>query len=84
MSDESLLTVREVAELLGLSVGGVYHLISSRRIPTVKLSARCVRFDRIAVEDWIASLSVPADSIDPNRVRKQKSRGKKKENANES
>jgi excisionase family DNA binding protein len=64
MSDERLLTVREVASLLGLSVGSVYHLISQKRIPVVKLSSRCVRFRRSDIDAWIASLMRPADSID--------------------
>jgi excisionase family DNA binding protein len=65
MSADQLLTVHEVAELLSLSVGSVYHLISEKRIPVVKLSARCVRFERNALEAWIASLAVPADSNKP-------------------
>jgi excisionase family DNA binding protein len=64
MSSEALLTVRDVAELLGLSVGSVYHLISQKRIPVVKLSSRCVRFRRSDIDAWIASLVRFADSID--------------------
>jgi excisionase family DNA binding protein len=60
MGAQSLLTVHEVAELLGLSVGSVYHLISQQRIPVVRLSARCVRFDRTALDAWITSMAVPA------------------------
>ena len=41
--EDRLLNVREVAELMGLQVGSVYHLISQKRIPVVRLSARCVR-----------------------------------------
>jgi hypothetical protein len=28
---------------MGLAVGTIYHLISQKRIPVVRLSARCVR-----------------------------------------
>jgi excisionase family DNA binding protein len=72
MSTESLLTVQEVAELLGLSVGGVYHMISQKRIPVVKLSARCVRFEKTALDAWIAGMAVPAASVDPTRIPRNK------------
>jgi excisionase family DNA binding protein len=70
---QKLLGVREVAELLGLSVGSVYHLVSQKRIPVVKLSARCVRFDKVALEAWIAEMAVPADSTEPKRASRKKS-----------
>jgi len=41
---EKLLTVPQAAELLQLAPGTVYHLISRRAVPCVKLSKRCVRF----------------------------------------
>jgi excisionase family DNA binding protein len=54
MIGEKLLTVEEVAEMLGLAPGSVYHMISERRIPVVRLSARCVRFRRSDIATWIA------------------------------
>jgi excisionase family DNA binding protein len=72
MSTESLMTVHEVAELLGLSVGSVYHLISQKRIPVVRLSSRCVRFEKRALENWIEGMAVPAESTDPTRIARDK------------
>ena len=63
MCADPLLTVHEVAELLGLSVGSVYHLISQKRVPVVKLSARCVRFKKVDLDAWIAEMSVPCDPV---------------------
>src|SRR5579859_2708164 len=40
---DRLLRIPEVAELMGLATGSVYHLVSQKRIPVVRLSARCVR-----------------------------------------
>lgn len=60
-SGRILLNAREVAELLGLSVGHVYHLVSQKRITCVKLSSRCVRFRRCDIDAWIASLVHPAE-----------------------
>jgi excisionase family DNA binding protein len=54
MTTDSLLNVRQVAEFLGMATGTVYHLVSQRRIPVVRLSARCVRFRRTDIETWIA------------------------------
>jgi len=51
----------EVAEFLGLSVGTIYHLVSERRIPCVRLSARCVRFQMDAILAWIDQKSEKGD-----------------------
>jgi excisionase family DNA binding protein len=72
MSVQSLLTVSEVAELLGLSVGSVYHLISQKRVPVVRLSARCVRFEKVALEAWIAAMAVPAEPAAFTRILRDK------------
>lgn len=54
---DRLLTIREVAELTGLSVGGLYHLVSQRRIPVIRLSRRCIRFRQSALHAWWDGLS---------------------------
>jgi excisionase family DNA binding protein len=41
---EKLLTVAEVADLLGISVGAAYRWLSQGRLPCIRFSARCVRF----------------------------------------
>ena len=41
---DRLLTVRELAERLGISVGTAYHWLSQGRLPCVRFSSRCVRF----------------------------------------
>jgi excisionase family DNA binding protein len=54
-----LLNIKEVAALTGLAVGSIYHLVSQKRIPVVRLSARCIRFRRSDLEKWIDGLSQP-------------------------
>jgi len=44
VTQDRLMNVREVAEFLGLAPGTIYHLASQRRIPVVRLSARCLKF----------------------------------------
>lgn len=52
---DHLLDVNQVADLLRLSPGTVYHLVSQRRLPCVHLSARCLRFRRSDIDAWIAA-----------------------------
>jgi excisionase family DNA binding protein len=53
MERKALLTVQEVAELTGFSVGTLYHWVSQHRIPFVRLSRRCIRFRRCDLDAWI-------------------------------
>jgi excisionase family DNA binding protein len=57
MKNGGLMDVREVAEFLGLAVGTVYHLVSQKRIPFVRLSSRCLRFRPSQIEAWIQQKS---------------------------
>jgi excisionase family DNA binding protein len=52
------MSVDEIAELLGLAKGTVYHLVSEERIPCVRLSARCLRFRLSEVMEWIEKKSI--------------------------
>jgi predicted DNA-binding transcriptional regulator AlpA len=55
METESLMKVREVARVLAISDGTLYHRISQGKGPKwVRISARCVRWRRCDVEAWIA------------------------------
>ena len=55
VTHDHLLDVREVAAFLGLAEGTIYHLVSQRRIPFVRLSGRCLRFRPSDLEAWIAT-----------------------------
>ena len=55
MADDRLLDVNEVADLLRLAPGSIYHLVSGKKIPCVRLSARCLRFRRSDIDQWIAA-----------------------------
>jgi excisionase family DNA binding protein len=65
MMENHLLDVKEVAELLGLAPGSIYQLISQSRITVVRLSARCVRFRRSDIDQWIADRVVDAKASRP-------------------
>jgi excisionase family DNA binding protein len=51
--DKLLLDIEEVAALTGFSVGTLYHWVSQRRIPVVRISSRCVRFRRSDIDSWL-------------------------------
>jgi excisionase family DNA binding protein len=60
MSANDLITKEEAAKLLGgegkpLSVSFINQLLAARRLPRVRLSYKCVRIPRRAVEDFIAA-----------------------------
>ena len=51
--NERLLTISEVAEMTGMAVGTLYHVVSQGRIPVVRLSKRCIRFRYSDLLEWI-------------------------------
>ena len=51
-----LLNIKELAKLTGFSVGTIYHFVSQRRIPFVRISSRCVRFRKKDIEKWLDEL----------------------------
>jgi excisionase family DNA binding protein len=54
---DRLLRIEEVSALTGLAVGTLYHLVSQRRIPVVRLSKRCIRFRQLDLSAWIQNLT---------------------------
>ena len=48
----------EASALLGVKTGTLYAWVSRRVIPFVRLSPRVVRFQREAIEKWIAERTV--------------------------
>jgi len=64
---EKLLTVKELAELLGISPGSLYHWISQGRLPVVRFSKRCVRF---RPSDIQALLDQESESSSNQKIRR--------------
>ena len=54
-NDDRLLTIRELSKLTQLAVGTLYRLSAEGRIPTVHLSARCIRFRLSDYRRWVES-----------------------------
>ena len=53
-----LLTANEVANILRVSTARVYELARVKSIPSITLGQRQVRFDELALRNWIALASV--------------------------
>lgn len=67
---DRLLTIKEVAELTGLASGSIYHLVSQKRIPVVRISSRCIRFRLSSLERWFAELTEEAGKSVVQNLRK--------------
>jgi len=60
VSEAKLWDVNEVAQYLGLVSGSIYHLVSARKIPVIKISSRCIRFSKKSIDDWLSLHSHPS------------------------
>ena len=74
---ERILTAKEVAKMLQLSIKTVYRMALERRIPCIRISERgTVRFDETDIQGWIDSRKrKPSDASqneEPDRVLKTK------------
>jgi excisionase family DNA binding protein len=58
MSQKIYLTYREAAELLGVTVGTLYSMVSRRLVPHHRIGRRLVRFNRTELEGWLQRHSV--------------------------
>jgi excisionase family DNA binding protein len=63
---EELLTVKDVAALLRISPGSVYHWLGQQRLPCVRFSKRCVRFRSSEILALVKSLSEEAKTELPH------------------
>jgi len=60
VTSDRLLTVDEAAQLLGLKRSTLYQWAYERRIPTVKLLGRALRFRQSTIEQLIVDSERPA------------------------
>ncbi|MDD5347043.1 MAG: helix-turn-helix domain-containing protein [Candidatus Omnitrophica bacterium] len=62
MSEEKLLTVREVAQLLNLTEKEIIDLAEQGRIPAYKIGGVYLRFKRQQVDDFRKHAAAPASA----------------------
>ena len=71
---DDLLTIEQLAELLGVKVSWIYAQTSAKKIPFLKLGGR-LRFRRSDVERWIEGQVVwPVPPLDRQRRQRRRSR----------
>jgi excisionase family DNA binding protein len=58
---DRLWTVNEAAKYLNLTRDTIYQLVCHKRLPVIKLSARCIRFSKKALLEWVESRTQPVD-----------------------
>jgi|Deesub1362A_J573_1020465.scaffolds.fasta_scaffold51861_2 excisionase family DNA binding protein len=57
---ERLLTPKEVAQRLNVSIMSIHRWVKSNQIPYVRLSSRIVRFSEQELNKWLKERSIPA------------------------
>jgi excisionase family DNA binding protein len=60
-NEKLLINIRELSVLTGIAAGTLYHWASQRRLPCIRLGARCLRFSLPAIREWLAELNEPAN-----------------------
>lgn len=69
---EKLLTIQELSERFGISVGTAYQWLSQGRLKCVRFSKRCVRFRESDVEELLQQLTDIGRNAHPLNGHKQK------------
>ncbi|MBR3566876.1 MAG: helix-turn-helix domain-containing protein [Salinivirgaceae bacterium] len=60
ISTKNVLSVKELAQLTGLSTGHIYNLVSAKKIPHYKTEGgKLVFFRKQEVEDWLCATRIP-------------------------
>ena len=58
MTDRVVLTVKETADLLGVSADTVSKLVKTGQLPAIRLGKRTVRIPRAALEQWLVDAAL--------------------------
>jgi excisionase family DNA binding protein len=53
LEEARLLTAKEAADFLRISIGTLYHWVSERRIEPIRFSSRCIRFRLGDLISWV-------------------------------
>jgi excisionase family DNA binding protein len=63
---DKLLSMEELAEILGVTKATIYSWTSQNKIPHIKLSKRLLKFREKDIVDWISKRAVNADRSSGN------------------
>lgn len=59
-TSSEMMTIREIATVMGASPMTVYRLVHQGVLPAVRISARCLRVRRAAFDEYLAQHEVEA------------------------
>jgi excisionase family DNA binding protein len=75
---EKLMTIGELARLLGLTETAIYQAVYHKRMPAVKISKKCLRFDPVEIREWLNKKKTQAVEPEPKTpVRRSPGRPRK-------
>lgn len=57
--ENKFITIKEVAEYLGYSVGYLYKLVSKKEIPFYQPTGSKILFDKNEIEKWVKKKQMP-------------------------
>jgi len=66
--DKLLINVHELSKWTGIPTGTLYHWVAEGRLPCVRLSARCLRFQPEAIAAWVAEFIQSAEKPVPRNL----------------
>ena len=56
-AEKKWLTIREAASYIGMSVGFLRKAVRLQRVPHTRIGSKALRFDRDALDQWLAAQS---------------------------
>jgi excisionase family DNA binding protein len=56
-TDRKWLTIREASSYIGMSVGFLRKAVRLQRVPYTRVGSKALRFDRCALDQWLAAQS---------------------------
>ena len=56
-TDKKWLTITETAQYIGMSVGFLRKAVRLQRVPHTRIGSKALRFDRDALDQWLAAQS---------------------------
>jgi excisionase family DNA binding protein len=56
-TEKKWMTIREAANYIGMSVGFLRKAVRLQRVPHTRIGSKALRFDRDALDQWLAAQS---------------------------
>jgi excisionase family DNA binding protein len=77
---KKLLTVEELASMLGMTKTSVYQAVYYKRIPCVKISKKALRFSPSDIEAWLESKTQQVSEPEATKTPIRRSPGRPRKN----